>query len=312
MPSRRRPKISIVGAGTVGSALASALHEKGYPIRSIINRTGRKAIALARSVDCTSAGTNIRDLAPDSEVIIIALTEHALIETSRSLAAVKTLKFKKLLVVHTSGVFPSSVLSPVARKGAQVAALHPIQTFPAGSTLAQLRSRVRGIYFGTDGDAAALRALDEIVMALQGRTILVQPELRPLYHSLCVFASGYMAVLLGAINDLSRSLDLHAPWTAVFGPLMTAATENTIKSSAGAAMTGPIVRGDMETIDAHLAALSERAPHLLPLYTIMGIESARIVRSAGRITPSAYEELVTRFREYIKTQPTNKPSKVNL
>lgn len=310
MPKQRFPKLSIVGAGTVGSTLATAFHEQGFPVVSIINRTGKKALALAKAVKCQKAGTQFADLSSETEILLLAITESALESVIRQIALVKQLRFKKLLVIHCSAVYSSELLDPLRKKGALTASFHPIQSFPNGQPLSRLRSRLRGIYFGVDGEDAALRRVDELATILGAKVIVIPPELRPLYHVLCVFASGYLMMFMHTISEIAKRLSLTTPWTEVFGPLMTTAMENAVRSSAGTAMTGPIVRGDLHTVGLHLQALSDQAPQFLPLYTIGGIEIARIVRASGGVTAEEFDSILTLFKEFIKTQPKHTTKKV--
>jgi predicted short-subunit dehydrogenase-like oxidoreductase (DUF2520 family) len=85
--------------------------------------------------------------------------------------------------------------------------------------------------------------------------VVIAKDLKPLYHTACVFASNYFIVLLNAIRELATSAKLTLPWTEVFGPLMTASMQNAIVSGPGAALTGPIVRKDFGTLALHLSSL---------------------------------------------------------
>src|SRR5713226_817668 len=99
----RHPKVSLVGAGTVGSTLATALAERGYPVRSIISRTGRRAIALAKAVKCPRASTQIEDIDPETQVLLITVSDGAIADIAEKAARLKNLRFKKLFAAHCSG-----------------------------------------------------------------------------------------------------------------------------------------------------------------------------------------------------------------
>jgi predicted short-subunit dehydrogenase-like oxidoreductase (DUF2520 family) len=302
--AQRSPRLSVIGAGTVGTTLAVALAAKGYEVSSVVSRTGSRALALAKAVRCARASTSVADLSPETEILLVTVPDGAIAEVAKQVAAVKHLRFKKMFIAHTSGVHAADVLAPVKRKGAAVGSVHPIQSFPRQLAPAQLRSRLRGIYYGVDGEPLAIRKAENLVADLGGRAVEIPAELRPLYHVACVFASSYLMVLTNAISELSGALPLGRSWTEVFGPLMTASMEHTVRHSAAEALTGPILRKDDATIDAHLAALAERAPHLLPLYTVSGIEVARLARRGGQLSPEDFDRLVQRFRKFIKSQPT--------
>ena len=293
------PKISIIGAGNVGTSLAIAFFEQGYPIASVIGRTGKSALSLAKAVKCKKVSTQVEDIEPSTEIIIIAVSDPAIGEIAGALARNKRLKFKKIFVLHTSGAQTTALLQPLSKKGAITASMHPIQTFSAG----RKRTKVRGIFFGIEGSPEARSRAIRLVSDIGGKAIVVPPELKPLYHVACVFASSYTIVILNAIQELAKLLNINAPWTDVFGPLMTTAMENTIKDSAANALTGPVTRSDLSTIKTHLTALAQSAPQFLPMYTVAGIEVARIAKAHGKISQQEFQTLITKFRQFIKSTP---------
>ncbi|HEV8539322.1 MAG TPA: Rossmann-like and DUF2520 domain-containing protein [Bacteroidota bacterium] len=305
MAARSIPKVSLIGSGKVGSSLARALFEKGYPIVSIINRTGPPAIRLAGAVKCKRVSTHIDNIHASTDIIIIAVTDDSLQNVADELSKTKRLSLKNILVAHTSGAHASSVLSALRRKGALTASMHPIQSFPEGRKQAKLR----GIFFGVEGAPEALIQVERLVQDVGARMVTIPPELKPLYHIACVFASSYMVALLNAIGEMAALLNIRASWTEVFGPLMTAATENTIKTSAWNALTGPIIRRDSTTISLHLKTLAAIAPQFLPLYCVAGIEVARVATEHGKMTKAEYQDIVSLFRQFLKSYPDSKKSK---
>lgn len=299
MATRSLPNISLIGSGKVGSSLALALFERGYPIVSIINRTGTSAIALAKAVKCKRVSTHLDSLHATTDIVLIAVSDDALKNVADELAAATQLKFLKLLIVHTSGVYASDVLSAVEGKGALTASMHPIQTFPEG----RRPPKLRGIYFGVEGVPEAIKCVERLVNDLEAKIVAIPIELKPLYHIACVFASSYMVALLNGISDLAALLKLGASWTEIFGPLMTAATENTIKTSAPNALTGPVLRGDTATISLHLKTLAEFAPQLLPFYCATGVEVSRIATQHRRITKEEYQNIIALFKQFLTSYP---------
>src|SRR6267143_6454698 len=307
MPQSRFPRVSIVGAGAVGSSIGRALFEKGYPIASVISRTGDRAIALARSVKCSRVSTQIGDVAPESECILLAVSDGALPAVAGQLSRLRSLKFRKLFAVHCSGVYAADVLEPLRRRGVLVASMHPIQTFPSGRHAHQRRTPLRGIYYGIEGEPEALKRTKRLVDDLEGRVVVIKKEMKPLYHVICVMESNYMLVFLNAIEGLTKILSVQPGWTEIFGPLMTATMENAVKQTAAASLTGPIVRGDLSTVDLHLRALSRYAPEFLPLYTMGGIEVARVAGMRGSMSRGEFNGVIARFRRFLKSNPfTNK------
>ena len=150
--ANRLPQVSIVGAGTVGTTLATALYAKGYPFASVVSRTGASAVALARLLKCPRASTLTADLSPDTEILLLTVPDGAVAGVAKQVAAQKQLRFKKMFVIHCSGVHTAAVLAPLGKKGAAIASMHPIQSFPARFSASTLRGRLKGIYYGVDGE----------------------------------------------------------------------------------------------------------------------------------------------------------------
>jgi len=227
-----------------------------------------------------------------------------------NVSKIKKLNFKKLFAVHTSGVYSADILQALKKKGAQTGSMHPVQTFPAYQKPAKLRARMKGIYFGIDGYNGALPRIEKLVEEFEAHPVIISKELRPLYHTACVFASNYLTVFLNVVNQLALKLNLKASWMEVFGPLMTASMENVITASAAEALTGPIVRGDLTTLDLHLKILAEHAPQFLPLYTVGGIEAARLAIESGRIKQEDYQAILIKFRKFIQSTSFKTQTKV--
>jgi predicted short-subunit dehydrogenase-like oxidoreductase (DUF2520 family) len=289
-----------VGAGVVGTTLATALAKERYRIASVIGRNGPAAVALARAVSCQRVSTEVADLDRTADVILFAVRDGDLAAAVRSLAGIRGLKLRGRTVLHTSGVYSAEALAPLRKSGASVASFHPLQTFPRGASPARLRASLRGIYFGIDGDEAAVEVAGKLAADLGGKPLLVPAGMRPVYHAAAVFASGYLAVVMHAVASLTKTAGLDLPWTELFGPLMTATMENTVRASPADALSGPVLRGDIETIGIHLEALERFAPEFIPLYTVGALEVARVAVLRGKLPREKYTELLSAFRSAVR------------
>ncbi|HUN65602.1 MAG TPA: Rossmann-like and DUF2520 domain-containing protein [Bacteroidota bacterium] len=299
----RLPKISVVGTGSTGAALCLALSRLGYPVASLVNRTGAPAKQLARKVGCRRVSTSPADVAGETDILIIAVPDDAIAGVASDIARTASLRWKHLFAFHLSGARTSDELAPLRKKGALVASVHPIQTFPASSPVQKRAGLFRGIWFGTEGEQKAAERAGELTGRLGGRQLIVRKEHKTLYHVASVFASNYFVVLLNAIHELAISAEMYVSWTELFGPLMTASMEHALRDGPADALTGPVVRGDLVTIDRHLAELTRRMPHLLPIYAMCGIEVARIRKQNGRIGQAEYDKILSAFRQRIVQQP---------
>src|SRR5579863_24548 len=163
------PKIAIVGAGRLGSALAVELKRAGYTVTEIVSRSRagsrRKAREIARLSGARATTLNHADLHAD--LIWICVPDREIAPTARDLAP--TLSWKGRIVFHSSGALPSDELDVLRRRGASVASVHPLMTFVRGSV-----PSLRGVPFALQGDAAASRVAWRVVRSLGGQAFNIR------------------------------------------------------------------------------------------------------------------------------------------
>jgi predicted short-subunit dehydrogenase-like oxidoreductase (DUF2520 family) len=162
-------------------------------------------------------------------------------------------------VAHVSGATPLSALDPHPRRFS----VHPLQTFTLGRGPEQL-----------DGAWAAVTSDSEegrdagfwLARTLGLEPFVLGDDARPLYHAGAAIASNYLVTLHSVATDLFRAAG--APPEALV-PLMRRTIDN------GFELTGPIERGDWDTVEAHRRAIRAAKPELEPLYDVLGEATAR-------------------------------------
>ncbi|MDI6802904.1 MAG: DUF2520 domain-containing protein [Bacteroidota bacterium] len=301
MPSTKF-NISIVGAGRVGSAMSSLLFEKGSTVLSIVDVNKKAARKLANSVNCKQVSTDVSDIDPKTQIIFITIPDDQIAITAQKISSVKNLNFKKLTVIHTSGVYTSEILSPLAKKGASVFSFHPIQSFPANQSIRDLKKSLKGIYFGVEGNKKIHHISQELVKTFRGKSVFISKKDKPLYHLACVFASNYIVTALNALSEAVEKFKFKSGWIDVFTPIINTSMKNVFTTSPLVALTGPIERGDIKTIELHLKSLAAIAPHLITYYIGMGIETARLARQKRTITNEHFLELINLFKSFLKNK----------
>jgi predicted short-subunit dehydrogenase-like oxidoreductase (DUF2520 family) len=293
-PSEPTPVVFIIGAGVVGTTLAAKLTRAGVPVAGL---HGRKAdlsdqgSALAGVLGSTG---EIPEILSQSQVVIISVRDARIPEVAKRLADEKRLRPDQV-VLHTSGNHPAAeMLSTVKKHVKGVGTLHPlIAVTDAPGTLENLA----GAYFGIEGDDAATRQAQLLVRKMGGRPLKLTADSMSLYHAAAVMASNYVV----ALADIARSL-LVASGVAetdavpALVPLMTSAVRNVAEVGLPSAMTGPAVRGDVGSIERHIAALESKAPEALDLYRRLGREVLRIARRrVPDLDGRAVEEMAALF-----------------
>lgn len=259
--------ISIIGAGRLGASLGHALVRAGYDLRAVSCRTARSARESARIAGAGRAHTDIVKAAGDSGVVFLCVTDRALHEVAAALAA-SALDWRKRTVFHTSGLIPARVLEPLAKTGAHTASFHPAQTFARKEADPGL---FRGIFFGLEGDPAAVRMAMGIARRLGGSAIHLEEKDKVLYHAACVVCSAGGTALFDAASRLLAVTGLEAGVAArILMPLAERTLRNVKELGAAAAFTGPISRGDVQTVRSHFEALPAKGP-TRALYAALGL-----------------------------------------
>ena len=245
------PTITLIGAGNLASALGPALRRAGYRIDEIVSRPSSrpKAEALARK-------TRARIVAPSdarltADIIWFCVNDDAIRSSAAEYAALQKGKWKDKIALHSSGALASNELVAVKRKGAMVGSLHPMMTFVAGRV-----SGMKGVAFAVEGDRPALQAASKIALKLGGHPFEIRKENKVLYHAIGAFCSPLIVALLVTGEEVARQARVpRAEIARVMHPILRRTVDNYVERGGAAAFSGPINRGDLETVRKHLAAL---------------------------------------------------------
>lgn len=276
--------IAIVGAGKVGSVLGRILVERGENIVAVVSRTEKSARNGGRFLKCRNNGTSL-DIIPPATDIVYITTPHGAVEfVAGNLANLAGLNFRAIAVCHASGMLTAEALKAVRARGAHVFSFHPLQTFPRDFPLKDIVPTAHGIYYAVDGTPGALRIAGEFADRLGGSTISVPPDRRVLYHAACVLASNHLTTMMALLAGMYRRLGKNRKdFFPVFKPIIMATLANIEHTSPEDALSGPIARGGIETIDEHFKAIKHHAPDLLPYFGAMTLETVALASRKGSI-----------------------------
>jgi len=278
-------RLGVVGAGRVGAVLAAALRDAGHEITAVAgesaaSRTRAETLLPGVRVDKPTA------VARSCDVLLLTVPDDMLSNVVSMLAASGAIR-RGQQVVHTSGKHGLAVLAPAARRGAQVLAMHPAMTFTGTDVdLARLPGCVYGVTAAPDTQALAAT----LVADLGGRIVRVEEDRRTLYHAGLAHGANHLVTLVAQAMDLLRASGADDP-AGTLRPLLTAALDNAL-SYGDAALTGPIVRGDVETVRAHVADIAVASPDTLESYVAMARATANRAVLDGRLLPIRAAKLV--------------------
>jgi len=257
--------VSIVGPGNLGTALALSLSRAGYAVKVLAVRTQKRMLSdttqnLARRLKARLVV--LGETALDTDLVWITVPDDVIGAVAAQLAATQQWRGRK--VFHSSGARTSDVLAPLRNKGARVAAVHPMMTFVHRSM-----PRLEGVPFGIEGDLAAVRIAKEIVRTLGATPHLIRKENKVLYHAFGSFASPMLIGLMAALEQVGRAAGIKpADLKIMAAPLLRQTLGNYLEQGAAAALSGPLVRGDVATIQRHLEALRE-FPQAREVYLVL-------------------------------------------
>lgn len=258
-------RLGVVGTGRVARALALGLAPACAAPPLVWGRSAERASEALAAIGQGASADSLAALVSRCDVIAIAVADDALASMVTALAAAGPFAGASL-VFHVSGASGVGPLAPLAGRGARIAAIHPAMTF-TGDPVAEVR-RMAGAGFavtGADPEGAALAG--RIVAALGGVAIAIPDERRALYHAALSHAANHVVTLLSGAGEALAAAGVDDP-AVLLAPLVRAAVENTL-SRGFAALSGPVLRGDADTVSAHLAALADAAPAVLEPYRAM-------------------------------------------
>lgn len=268
---RRSLALSFVGAGRLGTALSVALDGAGYRVVAVASRSERSAAALAERLPAATVYT-LDGLPARADVVFLTVPDGAIERVA------ETLPWRDgQAVVHTSGAHDLSVLGGATRHGALAGCLHPLQSFPGEAGEAgEPGERFREITCGVEAAEPLGGLLEAMASDLGARSVRLEGVDRAAYHASAVLASNDIVALAAAAGRAWEIAGL-APGDAgaALAPLMRGAVENVARLPLEQALTGPLARGDVETVERHLAALGAD-PELLALYRALGAELLRL------------------------------------
>ena len=284
-----KPTVAIIGCGTVGTAIGKLLARAGYRITGVATRSLETADRAANIIGAQRFSDRPWDLTLDANLVFITTPDDAIQSTCKAIAEHNGFE-KGSVVIHCSGALSSAILSPAKACGAFVATLHPLQSF---ASVEQAEKLVPGSFCAVEGDDAALPIMRQLVKDLGGVFMEVSSDGKTLYHAAAVAASNYLVALIHVALELDRSAGIppDASFWALL-PLIKGTLDNIGAKGIPEALTGPIARGDVDTVAAHLQAIKARTPNLLMIYSTLGLHTVDLAKAKGTLKTEAAEKLV--------------------
>ena len=284
MPAKKRkekPRVSIIGAGRLGTALAQALARHGYPVRSLVARqikNARTAATLARKAATLSDGGTTSHsasqigLLPQADLFLISTPDDQIASVAAKLGTLN--HDSKPVVLHTSGALSSEALAPLRAKGWNTGSVHPLISVSGPN------DSIEGAFWSVEGEARAVRVARMLVRDLGGTSFSIRTADKPLYHAAAVMTSGNVTALFDVALEMLVECGLTRKTARrILQPLLASTVHNLETKDPAAALTGTFSRGDVETVKRHLAALKDhQLRDALKLYGLLGERSLKLTK----------------------------------
>lgn len=318
-----RPRLAFIGAGRVGSALARELSRRGWRIAAVASARTSSARRLARLCGARIATTDPARAAQDADIVIIAVPDRAISEVVRRLAALpggtsqaatglpngaarrggsagegsagaklhpsQPLDMPGRIALHTAGALGAEALDGLRGRGWSVGSFHPLSAFPPPSSAPPV---LEGTVVAIDGDRRARRTARYLAASLDAEVMVQPSHERARYHLAACFASNYVVTLASeAVDLLSRSGLSRGRALRALLPLLRSTLANLGDAGLPGALTGPVARGDAETLARHASALRDAAPDLKSLHAFLVRRTARLALASHRIDAAAARRL---------------------
>jgi predicted short-subunit dehydrogenase-like oxidoreductase (DUF2520 family) len=257
--------IGIIGAGKVGVSIGFMMKKSGIAVRAISDvldaSLDTARTYLAEDVSYTN---NNLDVVRTCDVIAITTQDRIIKDVVREIDAGMGRLDGKVLF-HTSGADPSSILKPLDEKGARLGSLHPLQTFPdIDSAIAVLPDT----YIFIEGDKSVLETLTFIGEKIGYRVQMIGSNDKVLYHLSAVFVCNLLCALYYAGEKIMDAINIDLE---PFLPIIRATLKNIENKGPLMSLTGPVIRGDLKTVESHLRAMDDMEEHKDVYKTLSGI-----------------------------------------
>src|SRR6478609_3261922 len=294
------PVIGIVGAGAVGTALGVALSRAGWPIHAVASRDAGRRERFRSLVDVTRVFADPEPILDEVELIVLAVPDDVIEPLAASLRM-----YSGQAMIHTSGALGAEVLTPAMAAGTQIGSFHPLVAF---ADTERAVAALHGATVAIEADDQLAALLADMAEAVGARPVRLAPGSKAAYHAAAVLAAGGFVALLDAIATLGRVAGLdEAGALAIYGPLIEGTLGNARALGIRAALTGPMTRGDIGTLEAHLATLRRHAPGVIALYVAAAGREIDLAEARGALAPEDATKMRAVLVAALQAQPEPVP-----
>jgi predicted short-subunit dehydrogenase-like oxidoreductase (DUF2520 family) len=290
------PRLGVVGVGAVGTTLAWGLAARGYPVVALASRSFSSAAWLADQLPGSRAVSSPAEVAELADLVLLTVPDDDI----ASVAAAIPWRPGQA-VIHCSGASPARVLEAAGEHGALYGSFHPLLSVSRArpASAEEVLARLAGCTFAIEAPEPLAGQLAEMASRLGARAVHLREQDRAAYHLAAVLVANYPVTLMAAAAGLWAGFGIpREEALAALIPLLRSTVENLERVGLPASLTGPIARGDVGTVRAHLAYLAQKPEGgagdgalLNKAYRLLGLLSLPLAEAKGRLTEAQRQAL---------------------
>lgn len=283
-------KIGFIGAGKVGTSLGIFFKNNGLSLSGYFSRSD---FSSQNAADLTESCSfpDIPELLKVSSLVFITTGDDQISSVINQIAQTSLLTENHTLI-HTSGALSTDLFDPIKATGCGLCSLHPIMSF---SDITNAALNLNKTMFTLEGNGKGLADVKKILENTGNPYFIINKEHKVLYHAAACILSNYLVTLMDSGFGLLKATGIAEDQiTKAFMPLITATLGNIENAGTVNALTGPLVRGDENTITAHVEAIKTQTPEFSTLYQTMGLSTIDMIKDK-RIDAEKHIQLKNRL-----------------
>lgn len=272
----------IIGCGRIGINLAVFLSSHQFHAKGFASKNFKSAKKACKVIKQGKAFKNPCDAAKDCDLIFITTPDNLIEKLCHDLAKQNAFS-KDSIVFHLSGALDSKILMSAKKNKAYIGSIHPLQSFPAYKS--SKKSLFKGINISIEGDKKAVIIGKKIAHTLGAKPFIISSKAKTLYHASAVVASNYLVTLQDfALNMMKKSGLSEKDAYKLLEPLINGTLSNIKEKGCIKALTGPVLRYDIDIIKQHLQEIDKNFKHFSKLYRLLGLYTLDLAKKNNKIS----------------------------
>lgn len=265
-------KLGFIGAGSVGTSLGLYFKERGVHITGYYSRTKASA-QYAASLTGSYQYNDIASLLEECNMVWITTNDDAIEDVAKQIERISLLNKKSF--VHASGLLTSALFESLSKQGHAICSAHPLMAFSAVELSVKMLANCS---FFIEGNERGLEEMSQLFNKIGNKFVVIEEKDKIAYHAGAVIASNYLVTLIHKANQAFALADIdETDLQSALNVLLNSALENISQAKPQDALTGPIKRGDMQTVAKHLMVLESYEPELAKFYRYMALETMNML-----------------------------------